>query len=51
MSKLFTPVTFGPLTLRNRTIAQRHLKVCVRVMPLRKCCLTIIVQLRLVVLE
>ena len=48
MSKLFTPVTFGPLTLPS---AQRHLKVCVRVMPLRKCCLTIIVQLRLVVLE
>ena len=52
MSKLFTPVTFGPLTLRNRTIRSAAFeKVCVRVMPLRKCCLTIIVQLRLVVLE
>ena len=51
MSKLFTPVTFGPLTLRNRTIRSAALKVCVRVMPLRKCCSTITVQLRLVVLE
>ena len=50
MSKLFTPVTFGPLTLRNLSV-RRHLKVRVRVRPRRKCCSTITVQLRLVVLE
>lgn len=33
MSKLFTPVTFGPLTLRNRTIRSAAFEVCVRVMP------------------
>lgn len=37
-SKLFTPVTFGPLTLRNRTIRSPLLKACVPVTPLHKCC-------------
>lgn len=45
-SKLFTPVTFGPLTLRNRTIVRLLLKVCVPEMPLRTCCSIITVRLR-----
>lgn len=36
-SKLFTPVTIGPLTLRNRTIVRRLLKACAREMLLPPC--------------
>ena len=41
-SKLFTPVTFGPLTLRNRTIRSAAFES----MPLRTCCSIITVRLR-----
>lgn len=51
MSKLFTPVTFGPLTLRNRTIRSAAFESMCPGNALRKCCLTITVQLRLGVLE
>ena len=33
MSKLFTPVTFGPLTLRNRTIRSAAFESMCPVMP------------------
>ncbi len=37
-SKLFSPVTFGPLTLRNRTIRSAAFEsMCPEKLP-RKCC-------------
>ena len=42
-SKLFTPVTIGPLTLRNRTIRSAA-RVCVRETNLPSNCSTITVQ-------
>lgn len=37
-SVLFTPGKIGPLTLRNRTIRQLHLKACARETRLPTCC-------------
>lgn len=37
-SKLFTPVTFGPLTLRNRTIRSAAFESMCPGTPLHKCC-------------
>ena len=45
-SKLFTPVTFGPLTLRNRTIRSAAFESMCPEMPLRTCCSIITVRLR-----